>query len=126
MNRNLVITPAGVRIACLGLVGIIYFLIPFGGDGTAVVVPHFALLRFHLLNEIAIPYFTPLKCAGWLLAAHPKNLLFTTFAPLALLIPNSYTAVKMAHDQLVFVMLLTFFGLAVLTIGQRWRAACRR
>ena len=89
--------PAGVRIACLGLVGIFYFLIPFGGDGTAVVVPHFALLRFHLLNEIAIPYFTPLKCAGWLLAAHPKNLLFTTFTPLALLIPNSYTAVKMAH-----------------------------
>ena len=88
---------AGVRIACLGLVGIFYFLIPFGGDGTAVVVPHFALLRFHLLNEIAIPYFTPLKCAGWLLAAHPKNLLFTTFTPLALLIPNSYTAVKMAH-----------------------------
>ena len=98
MNRNLVISlSAGVRIACLGLVGIFYFLIPFGGDGTAVVVPHFALLRFHLLNEIAIPYFTPLKCAGWLLAAHPKNLLFTTFTPLALLIPNSYTAVKMAH-----------------------------
>ena len=89
--------PAGVRIACLGLVGIIYLLMPTGGDALAGLVPHFALLRFHLLNEIAIPYFTPAKCAGWVLAAHPKNLLFTTFTPLALLTPNSYTAVKMAH-----------------------------
>ena len=30
------------------------------------------------------------------------------------------------QDLLMFVMLLTFFWLAVLTIGQRWRAACRR
>ena len=98
MNRNLVISlPAGVRIACLGLVGIIYLLMPTGGDALAGLVPHFALLRFHLLNEIAIPYFTPAKCAGWVLAAHPKNLLFTTLTPLALLTPNSYTAVKMAH-----------------------------
>lgn len=89
--------PAGVRIACLGLVGIIYLLMPTGGDALAGLVPHFALLRFHLLNEMAIPYFTPAKCAGWVLAGHPKNLLFTTFTPLALLIPNSYTAVKMAH-----------------------------
>ena len=70
---------------------------PTGGDAVAGLVPHFALLRFHLLNEMAIPYFTPAKCAGWVLAGHPKNLLFTTFTPLALLIPNSYTAVKMAH-----------------------------
>ena len=89
--------PAGVRIACLGLVGIIYFLMPTGGDAVVGLVPHFALLRFHLLNEMAIPYFTPAKCAGWVLAGHPKNLLFTTLTPLALLIPNSYTAVKMAH-----------------------------
>ena len=89
--------PAGVRIACLGLVGIIYFLMPTGRDALAGLAPHFALLRFHLLNEMAIPYFTPAKCAGWVLAGHPKNLLFTTFTPLALLIPNSYTAVKMAH-----------------------------
>ena len=98
MKRNLTnLVPAGVRIACLGLPGIIYFLMPFGGDGTAELVPQFALLRFHLLNEVAIPYFTPAKCAGWVLAAHPKNLLFSTFTLLALLIPNAYTAVKLSH-----------------------------
>ena len=70
---------------------------PTDGDAVVGLVPHFALLRFHLLNEIAIPYFTPAKCAGWVLAAHPKNLLFSTFTLLALLIPNAYTAVKLSH-----------------------------
>ena len=98
MKRNLTsLVPAGVRIACLGLPGIIYFLMPTGGDAITGLVPHFALLRFHLLNEIAIPYFTPAKCAGWVLAAHPKNLLFSTFTLLALLTPNAYTAVKLSH-----------------------------
>ena len=98
MKRNLTnLVPAGVRIACLGLPGIIYFLMPTDGDAVVGLVPHFALLRFHLLNEIAIPYFTPAKCAGWVLAAHPKNLLFSTFTLLALLIPNAYTAVKLSH-----------------------------
>ena len=103
MNRNPVISiAAGVRVACLGLVSIVYFLMPTGGDATAGLVPNLALLRFHLMNELAIPYFTPAKCAGWVLAAHPKNLLFTTFTPLVLLIPNSYTAVKMAHAMHTF------------------------
>lgn len=103
MNRNpLISVPASVCIACLGLTGIFYLLIPFGGDGTAELVPNFALLRFHLMNELAIPYFTPAKCAGWVLAAHPKNLLLTTFTPLVLLIPNAYTAVKMAHAMHTF------------------------
>ena len=98
MKRNLTnLVPAGVCIACLGLPGIIYFLMPTSRDAVAGLVPHFALLRFHLLNEIAIPYFTPAKCAGWVLAAHPKNLLFSTFTLLALLIPNAYTAVKLSH-----------------------------
>ena len=81
----------------LGFISCLYIFLPERGDAAEGLVPHFALLRFHLLNEMAIPYFTPAKCAGWVLAGHPKNLLFTTFTPLALLIPNSYTAVKMAH-----------------------------
>ena len=98
MNRNLAsLAPAAARIACLGLPGIIYFLMPTGGDALEGLVPHFALLRFHLLNEMAIPYFSPAKCAGWVLAAHPKNLLFSTFTLLALIIPNAYTAVKLSH-----------------------------
>lgn len=88
---------ANLPYVALALFSCLYVFLPEGGDAVAGLVPHFALLRFHLLNEIALPYFTPAKCAGWVLAAHPKNLVFTTFTPLALLIPNSYTAVKMAH-----------------------------
>ena len=93
---------ANLPYVVLALLGCLFVFLPEGGDATAGLVPHFALLRYHFLNEFAIPYFTPAKCAGWVLAAHPKNLLFTTFTPFVLLIPNSYTAVKMAHAMHTF------------------------
>ena len=86
----------------LALLGSLFVFLPEGGDAIQGLVPHFALLRFHLMNELAIPYFTPAKCAGWVLAAHPKNFLFSTFTLLAFLIPNSYTAVKIAHAMHTF------------------------
>lgn len=86
----------------LALLGCLFVFLPEGGDAIQGLVPHFALLRFHLMNELAIPYFTPAKCAGWVLAAHPKNFLFSTFTLLAFLIPNSYTAVKIAHAMHTF------------------------
>lgn len=88
---------AMLAYAVLALFSCLFVFLPEGGDATLGLVPHFALLRFHILNEFAIPYFTPAKCAGWVLAAHPKNFLFSTFTLLAFLIPNSYTAVKMSH-----------------------------
>ena len=47
----------------LGLISCFYMFLPEGGDAEAGLVPHFALMRHHIWNEFAIPYFTPAKCA---------------------------------------------------------------
>ena len=86
----------------LGFISCLYIFLPERGDAAQGLVPHFALMRYHIWNEFAIPYFTPAKCAGWVLAAHPKNFLFSTFTLLALVIPNAATAVKISHTLHTF------------------------
>ena len=86
----------------LGFISCLYIFLPEGGDAAQGLVPHFALMRNHIWNEFSIPYFTPAKCAGWVLAAHPKNFLFSTFTLLALVIPNAATAVKISHTLHTF------------------------
>ena len=86
----------------LGFISCLYIFLPERGDAAEGLVPHFALMRYHIWNEFAIPYFTPAKCAGWVLAAHSKNFLFSTFTLLALVIPNAATAVKISHTLHTF------------------------
>ncbi len=75
------------------------------------IVWRFSLTRTHLQNDWAIPYFTPGRCGGFLLAADAQDFLFTLYLPMTFLIPNVIWAIK----------IINFFLSVLLVAGMyRW------
>jgi len=95
----------------LSLTGLIMFVLFFlikdlSGD-ISDIFWRFALTKTHLASEFTMPYFTPARCGGFLLAADAQDLIFTFYSFISFLIPNIFWAIK----------LTTFFLSIIFTAG---------
>jgi len=44
-----------------------------------------------------MPYITPARCGGWLLAANAQGLIFTIYTFISFIIPNAFWVVLSDH-----------------------------
>ena len=96
---------------------IVFFLLNHVSGDLPDILWRFSLNRMHLRNEFSMPYITPAKCGGFLLAADAQDLLFTVYMLMSFLIPNLLTMVKITNFLLSIVFAvgvykwLVYFGI---------------
>ena len=83
---------------------IVFFMIKDlnGDDGD--VYWRFNLLKVHLANDFAMPYFTPARCGGFHLAADAHDLIFSLYMLISFLIPNTVWAIKISNLLLSIIL----------------------
>lgn len=88
------------------VVAIYFFLYGHLGGDALFFMLRLYNTKIHLFHEFSIPYFTPILCGGWLLAADPQSLLFTLFQPISLLFRDQYFALQlgMVLHSLIFAV----------------------
>ena len=64
----------------------------------------FPLIKRHLASQWAMPYLTPGKCGGFLLAADTQSLIFTPYMLMSFLVPNLEWAVKITNFLLSILL----------------------
>src|SRR3989344_3605127 len=79
-----------------------------GGD-ISDTLWRFVLAKVHFANEWSMPYYTPARCGGFLLAADANDLLFTLYMPFSVFVPNVLWAVKITNFVLSMFMALGVF-----------------
>lgn len=82
----------------------LFFLVKAVGGDIGNILWRLTLTQFHLAREWAMPYFTPVHCAGFHLAADAQDFIFTIYMLAAFVIPNSLWAVKLANCLLSLVL----------------------
>jgi hypothetical protein len=86
---------------------VIFFLIEgIHGDISSYGYWQFTLLKMHLLNDWAMPYFTPARCGGWLLAADAQGMIFTVYMLMNFLVVNVNWAIRFT----TFLMTVILFA----------------
>jgi len=98
------------------MMGFFFIVKDLGGD-SGDVYWRFELNKTHLAHEWAMPYFTPGRCGGFLLAADAQDPLFSIYMLINFIVPNSIWALKIGNFLLSLVFgfgiyfWLLYFGL---------------
>lgn len=100
----------GILLGVISLVMlVIFFLIKDLGGDIGDVPWRFMLLKLHLSNDFAMPYFTPARCGGFHLAADSHDPLFTIYMMISFFIPNILWAIKFGNLFLSLILAAGIF-----------------
>ena len=75
---------------------VLYVLKDVGGD-IGDIIWRFNLIKVHLSSEWTMPYYTPGRVGGFLLAADAQDFLFSVYMLVHIIIPNVIWAVKITN-----------------------------
>lgn len=85
------------------------FVFSYGDVDMPDITWRLILLKLHLSQELSIPYFTPGRCGGFLLAADAQDLMFSLYALFYFLIPQVVLAIKVTTYVLSIIFAVGFY-----------------
>ena len=88
-----------------GLTALVFFFLikDLKGDSDHVLW-RFNATKMHLSSECSMPYFTPVRCGGFHLAADTHDLIFSIYMLMSFIIPSTPWAIKLSNFLLSILL----------------------
>ena len=80
------------------------FLIAQPDGDTADIVWRFSLTKIHLASQLTMPYYTPGRCGGFLLAGDAQDFIFSLYTPVSFFVGNPVWTIKITNFLLAIIL----------------------